>query len=170
MRNQPKHREIKTNPDLWEINQRIEKPKLINTHEESTQRTEKSKPSPIIYQPKEHREIKTQNTNHNPNLQKSNSTNKSTNPRFMRRKERTLNRHHHHSISHHHHIHHKVSKKLKKNKKNTNPDAQDQSFRWQIIKGEGFGRERDYLNWRTASHWWWWLNNGGGKKWLWLGI
>ena len=52
-------------------------------------------------QPKEHKEIKTLNTNHNPNLQKSNSINKSTNPRFMRRKERTLN-------------HHKVSKKLKK--------------------------------------------------------
>lgn len=68
MRNQPKNKEIKTNPDLWEINQRIEKPKLTHTHEESTQRTKKSKPKPIINQPKEHKEIKTLNTNHNPNL------------------------------------------------------------------------------------------------------
>ena len=44
-----------------------------HTHEKSNQRT--------------HREIKTENTNHNPKLQKSNSTKKSTNPRFMRQKE-----------------------------------------------------------------------------------
>ena len=42
MRNQPKNKEIKTNPDVWEINQRIEKPKLTHTHEESTQRTQRN--------------------------------------------------------------------------------------------------------------------------------
>ena len=89
-----------------------------------------------------------QHTNHNPNLQKSKSKNKSTNPKFMRRKERTLNWHHHHFISHHHHIHHKICMKLKK-KKNTDPplDAQYQSLKWHIkwgFKREGFGRERDY--------------------------
>ena len=50
-----------------------EKSKPTHTHEKSNQRT--------------HREIKTQNINHNPKVQKSNSTNKSTKPRFMRRKE-----------------------------------------------------------------------------------
>ena len=63
MRNQPKEHTKKSKP--------------THTHEKSNQRT--------------HREIKTQNTNHNPKLQKSNSTNKSTNPRFNKTKrDRTL--------------------------------------------------------------------------------
>ena len=40
-RNQNQHRPMR-------INQRIEKPKLTHTHEESTQRTEKSKPRPYL--------------------------------------------------------------------------------------------------------------------------
>ena len=68
------------------------------------EQTNHNQPIPMRNQPKEHREIKTnsypreinpmntqRNQNprhkHNPKLQKSNSTNKSTNPRFMRRKE-----------------------------------------------------------------------------------
>ena len=74
MRNQPKNREIKT----------------THTHEKSTQRTHREIKPTHTYEKsnqRTHREIKTQNTNHNPKVQKSNGTNKSTNPRFMRRKE-----------------------------------------------------------------------------------
>ena len=70
----PKNREIISNTYPWEIN-----PK-------NTQRNQ-NQLKPMRNQTKEHTEKskpKTQNTNHNPKLQKSN---KSTNPRFMRRKE-----------------------------------------------------------------------------------
>ena len=73
MRNQPKNREIKTTHiHKKSTKEHTKKSKSTHTHEKSNQIT--------------HKEIKTQNTNHNPKLQKSNSTNKSTNTRFMRRK------------------------------------------------------------------------------------
>ena len=74
MKNQPKEQRnhIQPIPMRNQPKEHTEKSKPTQTHEKSNQRT--------------HREIKTQNTNHNPKLQKSNSTNKSTNPRFMRRK------------------------------------------------------------------------------------
>ena len=88
MRNQPRNREIKTNPDPWEStkeqrNQNNPYPWEINPKN----RELITNPYPWEITQRTHREIKTQNTNHNPKLQKSNSTNKSTNPRFMRRKE-----------------------------------------------------------------------------------
>ena len=75
MRNQPKEQRnhIQPIPMRNQPKEHTEKSKPTQTHEKSNQRT--------------HRKIKTQNTNHDPKLQKSNSTNKSTSPRFMRRKE-----------------------------------------------------------------------------------
>ena len=75
MRNQPKEQRnhIQPIPIRNQPKEHTEKSKPTHTHEKSNLRT--------------HREIKTQNTNHNPKLKKSNSTNKSTNPRFIRRKE-----------------------------------------------------------------------------------
>ena len=75
MRNQPKEQRnhIQTIPIRNQPKEHTEKSKPTHTHEKSNLGT--------------HREIKTQNTNHNPKLKKSNSTNKSTNPRFIRRKE-----------------------------------------------------------------------------------
>ena len=105
MRNQPRNREIKTNPDPWEStteqrNQNNPYPWEINPKnreiisnpypwETNPKNTEKSKPTQTHEKSNQrtHRKIKTQNTNHDPKLQKSNSTNKSTSPRFMRRKE-----------------------------------------------------------------------------------